>query len=135
MTYQKDLTPDTYHGRPQENVLAFGWLDKDYPFDTGETDPSVLLYFDWLLEGDYFRGFHMCEFCTEKDTYGRVPNGNGSYRILDPRSGITYVAPVLVKHYIEKHQYLIPNEVEETILYCIGLGDKDPNIYGGRLCT
>ena len=36
--------------------------------------------------------------------------GNGEIRVVDTASGITYVAPVLVLHYVVAHGYLPPPE-------------------------
>ena len=89
----------------------------------------------WLASRpvELYRGKHRCELCAEPSdlvkTY--LPNGividpkcsraqwiderssNGEIRVS--REGITFAAPVLIVHYIEKHNYLPPDQFLKAI--------------------
>ena len=41
--------------------------------------------------------------------------GNGEIRVTD-RSGVTYVAPVLIRHYVSEHEYVPPRQFIDAVL-------------------
>ncbi len=73
-----------------------------------------------------FRGAHLCEFCpappvvtTPKGLRLIEPppgtSGNGEIRVVGS-GGRTYVAPVMVLHYIDAHAYRPPQAFIEAVL-------------------
>jgi hypothetical protein len=62
-------------------------------------------------------GFHVCEFCLQPPEKKPPPEttGNGEIRVVDVH-GITYVAPVLVLHYVVAHEYLPPPKFTEAAI-------------------
>ena len=52
-------------------------------------------------------GLHTCEFCNRYSSTGSfgVPNGD-----------ILFVAPTMIAHYVERHQYAPPEEFIRAVL-------------------
>jgi hypothetical protein len=122
--YFPDLTPYEYgQTAPQTNVLNVGWLSAAHAFPIGIPNERLVQALRRLIASpvNLYRGWHICEFCPGPPTIvspGRLPMldppqrtmGNGEIRVVATASGITYVAPVLVLHYVVAHGYLPPPE-------------------------
>jgi hypothetical protein len=125
-----DLTPYEY-GReaPRPNVLNVGWLSIEHPFQKGEVSVDFLRTLQRLVTSpvNLYRGSHLCEFCPpppkELSAGGAVwvlkppagTTGNGEIRVPG-LNGLVYVAPVLVAHYVEAHQYVPPAEFVDAVM-------------------
>ena len=123
MTYFADLTPYKYGGeKPRPDVLNIGWLSIAEPFESATPDRRLLNALAELISKpqNLYRGFHTCEFCpappSKMTRHGiALPDwppetrGNGEIRVL-ASSGLTYVAPVLVLHYVAVHHYRPPQQ-------------------------
>ena len=121
--YFLDLTPYEYRGtEPQANVLNVGWLSAAHPVPSGAPDERLIAALRRLVASpvNLYRGSHLCEFCPRPPTKlspGGIPmldplpgtTGNGEIRVT-AASGTTYVAPVLIIHYVLAHGYLPPQE-------------------------
>jgi len=99
---------------------AIGWLSKDHPYQRGElTSEALSALHAFMNEAVTFWiacGHHRCEFCP---TTGPWTLANTSSReILVPAIDVIYVAPVLILHYIEAHQYKPPDEFIDALLAC-----------------
>jgi len=125
----EDLTPYNYDPPRFEGELAVGWLDGDIPAESiGRIEPDrarTLLIerltfaaahlqttaIDWM-------GTHNCSFCdgpqTPLDDRGLSIWGNGEFRVLDGDDTI-YVAPTLIAHYVEAHDYLPPAKFVDAV--------------------
>jgi len=127
--YFPDLTSYEY-GRtePQANVLNVGWLSAAHPFSNGVPDHRLISALQRLAASpvNLYRGSHLCEFCPPPPTKlspGGIPllypfpgtTGNGEIRIT-ATNGITYVAPVLILHYVVAHGYLPPREFVDAAI-------------------
>lgn len=123
MGYIADLSPYNYKpfckGPPDDRVLAVGWLDSSVPFTKGSSDPHLLRVLKILAAKpvNLTRGFYTCPYC-------RRARGNGEIRVAGV-NGLTYAAPVLISHYVEKHNYLPPVEFIEAVR---ALTDLPPRI-------
>jgi hypothetical protein len=121
--YFPDLTPYEY-GRtePQPNVLNVGWLSASQEFAVSIPNERLVHALGRLIAFpvNLYRGSHMCEFCPDPPEIVspggiRMLNpppgttGNGEIRVTSA-TGTTYVAPVLVLHYVVAHGYLPPQE-------------------------
>jgi len=126
--YFRDLTPYEY-GRedPRPDVLNIGWLSREHAFEWGEAESEFVLALRRLVASpvNLYRGMHLCEFCPEPPvvlsarghrTIDPPPDitGNGEVRV--PGRGVTYVAPVLIAHYVEVHSYVPPREFVDAVL-------------------
>jgi hypothetical protein len=98
-------------------VRAVGWLSSEHRFATGQLAPafvtklremcrlwgSGLEALGWPVAG----GFHTCEVC------GNV-RATGNLGV--PGSGVLFVAPEMVAHYVADHSYAPPPEFVEAVL-------------------
>ena len=103
---------------------TFGWLDPSAEFRTGPCpEPAVRR----LVEAaktpvQRTRGFHLCEFCEEREPMGTTyPTGDGGKLLLGSAclevfdgEGNVWIAPNLVLHYIDSHRYLPPDPILEV---------------------
>lgn len=129
MPYYQDLTPYEYmrlEGFPPG--LNVGWLSIDHPFKNGIVPAETIAKFKALdARGRMFlaAGHHACEFCphlaNRHPAHSFEYEGEtfflGSAEIwVTSSAGICYVAPNLIIHYIEAHQYLPPEEFIQAVL-------------------
>jgi hypothetical protein len=124
-----DLTPYEY-GRadPCATVVNIGWLSIEHSFPKGDVSADFVRTLRRLVASpvNLYRGSHLCEFCppppkelSPGGTWMVKPplgtTGNGEIRVsgLD---GTVYVAPVLIAHYVEAHQYVPPAEFVDAVM-------------------
>jgi len=133
MAYYEDLTTFVYgREQPNENILNVGWLSDSEHFHKGKVSNDFLSALKVLVENpvNLYRGVHHCEFCPPpiyepipNRIVSRIvrdcPNGNGEIRIQYKDK--TFVAPVLVYHYVTEHNYKPPSEFIQAVL------DSAPN--------
>jgi hypothetical protein len=112
-----DLSPFTYTRKPkcgEFDVVSVGWLDGDHEYTKGEFDlerwPKIKTIFEASEPVHLTRGAHNCALC------GRA-SGNGEYHAYNPRTDRIYIAPALILHYIQAHQYVPPKEFVEAVLH------------------
>ncbi len=122
-----DLSRYTYTAaEPGVDMRNIGWLGEASTFPTGKADPRVR---DTLLRfaaerRNWMRGWHNCELCTVEspievpsrwDARGLQYLGNGELHV-PTASKVTYVAPTLLIHYMDAHEYLPPREFLDAVL-------------------
>ena len=118
MTYYPDLGHETQIARG-EHIRAVGWLHPDHEFPKGETtgefrDKLREIASHWIestvaLRWAVAAGAHTCEFCGERGASGNsgVPYGD-----------VLFVAPELICHYVEEHNYSPPVGFQKAVLEC-----------------
>lgn len=119
MAYFDDLSHYTYFPRYPANYLNVGWLSATSPYSQGTVSDYFLSALEQLVKKPvhFCMGYHDCEFCQileEIARLNRTPSyqsrlGNGEVHVPG-ENGKTYVAPVLVYHYVKEHQYKPPEE-------------------------
>jgi hypothetical protein len=125
--YFADLTPYEY-GREtrRKGMLNVGWLSKSHDFPTGPVSSEFVNALRRLVTSpvNLYRGYHYCEFCPgpavtlgsgNVDLIDVQTKGNGEIRVTDS-IGNTYVAPVLICHYVEMHRYRPPEIFVHAVL-------------------
>ena len=125
MAWIEDLQIYDYDPPLVDGELAVGWLDTGHPIPTGDLSPLLRdLMIDrltyaaaWLQTGTMdWMGTHDCAFCPGPTV--PLPNnalwGSGEFRVTG-KSGTVFVAPSLVAHYVEAHQYSPPAEFTEAV--------------------
>jgi hypothetical protein len=112
VTYFPDLTPYIY-GSSARGLLNVGWLDNKHPYTQGPVDARLIEKVKTLATKpvELYMGVHTCELCGKRES--RSHQGNGEIRVS--RENITYAAPVLIVHYMEKHCYLPPFEFLKAV--------------------
>ena len=133
----EDLTPFTY-SEIDERLCALnvGWLGAGHSFPVVPPGADFVVALRKLVAKpvNLYRGRHQCEFCPSPPPESRngllwstAPDeimGNGEIHVRG-EDGTTYVAPVLVRHYVEAHQYSPP---PAFVLACLALAsDSMPN--------
>jgi hypothetical protein len=132
--YFEDLTPCSYGRAPSADVLSVGWLSRDHTFAVG---PAPQPFVDALAElasrpVNLYRGVHLCEFRPSPPkvlSEGGIPMidplpgtaGNGEIHVTD--GDLTYVAPVMVLHYVTAHSYLPPAQ----FIRAVEVSNRRPN--------
>ena len=112
MSYYEDLTPYNYcHYSAVE--LNVGWLQKDQTFNAGEAPEGFLDKLKKYSEDDFLvlqtKGCHGCDFCQENNF------SSNEIRVVG-KDGSVYASPYLIIHYIEKHNYLPPQEFIDAVM-------------------
>lgn len=105
MPYFKDLEPCTAFPGEWKNLQSVGWLAKGHEYPRGPVDLHLLQRMSqlgWHPPGAS-TAFHRCEFCGEGP-----PAHSETGAIFVPGEGVLYVAPRMIRHYIQKHGYQPP---------------------------
>ena len=100
------------------HVRAVGWLSRDQPFPTGAEPHAPFLgrlrrlcerWSDGIvvLGWPVAAGAHTCDLCGQFRASGNIGV---------PARGVLFVAPEMVAHYVERHQYLPPSEFVAAVL-------------------
>jgi hypothetical protein len=114
--YFADLTHYIYHGSTNTiKIYNIGWLVKGKPFPTGITTDEFQAKLHILSQHrvNLCRGFHTCEFCIKHD----AQRGNGEIRVFgNANDGIIYVAPMMIHHYVQCHEYKPPQEFITAVM-------------------
>jgi hypothetical protein len=109
----KDLTPYKYSKRKGlENGISVGWIEGDDLLrNSGKVPPELVKLLKQYEVQNRCRGFHMCEYCSEWGT--EVGMGNGIWVV---KGETLYIAPYLIIHYIEEHNYQPPEEFIDAVI-------------------
>lgn len=132
MPHFDDLSPNTYFDRWQDTLLSVGWLERGHEFPRGTVSPA---FFDALVrllvdpwQPGAFAGRAPCSFCqfsggpatlSLADT--NVKLGSANVFVPGLAQGV-FVAPSLVVHYIDAHEYVPPLELQRAVLECPEMG-------------
>lgn len=132
-----DLELCRYHTGPFDAdnwsvpLQAIGWLEYPRRYNTGATPSGLLPRLQMLVRqartaySHYnFRGAMSCSICksTGLDSPGPIWSQEN---IFVPGSGVVYVAPGGIAHYIEGHSYLPPEEFIDAVLTCPDCGSSE----------
>ena len=114
--YIKDGENKDYSGRSIERCYSWGWLTSERHFKTGWEDLSEKQLFLTKLKTlpvvDIHRGQHTDEGLGLTIGCGIKSNGLIKFR----SKNVLYIAPVSVIYYIEKLNYIPPEEVIDAII-------------------
>ena len=130
MSYYQDLSPFSELGLPpSESVLAVGWLDAGNDYKKGQVSrdvaDSLLGLLSNVWEPGVTAGRHRCTFCyitggpTSIYASDRsIELGSSNLYLPSESQKVLYVAPSLIVHYMDAHEYLPPAEFQEAVLRC-----------------
>ncbi|GAB3150836.1 hypothetical protein GCM10027290_39010 [Micromonospora sonneratiae] len=133
--YFPDLSSYEYGPLAFPCPVAFnvGWLDVSESFSSGPVCEGFLEKLGFMVESpiNVTRGAHLCAFCLVEvqSKCGEKMNGmlmvqsverlgglgNGEI-VVKGEGGVCYFAPVLIYHYVEKHEYQPPDEFVDAVL-------------------
>jgi hypothetical protein len=140
--FYEDLSSCSYFSHfcePGEKLKAVGWLGFGHPHTQRRTrTPELrfrqlvkLLQRPW--EPCHFMGYHDCEFCPEEtrelNGMGRIECGGyvshfGIHNLFVPGENCVYVAPSMILHYIDVHDYEPPEVFWEAVMNCPEMGTE-----------
>lgn len=108
----EDLAP--YGGAP--NIVAVGWLERGHAHPVGVIAVEVFEKLAALLTDPWqpavAGGGHACDLCLYK------PEAMGGNNVYVPGDGKVFVAPELILHYMNAHQYWPPDEFCRAVIAC-----------------
>jgi hypothetical protein len=130
--YFPDLTPCSYFPiDPGGRLLAVGWLDPGHEYDRGEVSLEFVRKLVELLADPWqpvtLLGWHDCGFCRltgGPSTFRLGPSADGPEvqvgiaNVFVTGRGVLYVAPSLILHYIDAHEYAPPAQFQQAVLAC-----------------
>jgi hypothetical protein len=97
-------------------LRSVGWLEIGHEFPTGSSSAEFISALHGHLANPfgvwYFMGSHECELCPPD----QGPSGNGELYI--PTAKLCYVAPLMIAHYVDAHNYKPPQEFVDALLEC-----------------
>lgn len=103
-------------------MRAVGWLSNTHPFTTGSVPESFLTALHEHIQDAWqpvvAAGFHECELCP----INPAMNGNN---LWIPGVTVLYLAPGMIEHYIQDHQYQPPQEFINAVLSCPSQGTPE----------
>lgn len=132
MAHFEDLTSNTYFERWEDVLVSIGWLDAEHEFRHGRVSADffhalvLLLVEPW--QPAVFPGRGKCARCRFSGGPGVVSFGGtkitvGSNNLFVP--GVdrkVFVAPSLIAHYIDAHEYSPPEDFQTAVLACPEMG-------------
>jgi hypothetical protein len=104
--YFKDLHREESHFGVVK--IKIGWLDEGQPYMMGVAPAEFVEKMKKIPLSVHTKGWHNCPFCGKSKSYSQylINIGDKTY----------YDVPEMIVHYIEKHDYLPPQEFIDTIM-------------------
>jgi hypothetical protein len=128
MAFFADLSPCTYFPiTPVDRLLAVGWLDRDRSYRRASVDETVFARLCELLHDPWqpfvTPGAHDCPFCRftggpAQLNYRDSTVQLGANNLFVSGDGVLLVAPSLILHYIDAHEYAPPEQFCQAVLNC-----------------
>lgn len=127
LAHYDDLSECDYFGDSHGRLRAIGWLQEGHPYPRGQPPRA---FFEALValtispwEPIVLAGRHECPFCVftggpTELRVGGVRVAVGAANIFVPARDAVYVAPSLVLHYIDAHEYAPPSEFQDAVTTC-----------------
>ena len=128
MAYCADLTPCDYFTPEHDGrLIAVGWLAHGHDYSRGDVSTDVVARIHQLLVNPWApavcMGAHDCEFCRfsagpRQFTLDNTTAPLGVSNLFVPATDRLYVAPSLILHYIDAHEYSPPTEFCDAVMSC-----------------
>jgi|HubBroStandDraft_6_1064221.scaffolds.fasta_scaffold334625_2 hypothetical protein len=109
------------------NLRAVGWLARWHDYARGEVSAEFMGALVGLLVEPWqpleYDGVHQCPFCRFTGGPGTVRFGFttvsvGNSNLFVPAKDVIYVAPSLIAHYVDAHDYAPPEQFQQAVLTC-----------------
>lgn len=127
MAHFEDLSDWPLAGMPIGTLKAVGWLELGAPYPIGSVSERFFEALVRLLVEPWqpavAAGRHPCTSCKFSGgptglTYKGTTILLGASNVYVPGDGVIYVAPSLVAHYVDAHEYQPPAEFIDAVLRC-----------------
>jgi len=96
---------------------AIGWLEHGQPFPQGAPHPDFVTALKRHVD-DAGRWLPLVTFGAHFCDLGPCENAGSAQYVVIPAPSCFYVAPELITHYVERHQYAPPDEFVTAVLAC-----------------
>ncbi|NRD44297.1 hypothetical protein [Corallococcus exiguus] len=125
--FRQDLDPISYLEGTGAAQVAVGWLERGQPFSRGLVDEAFFMALARLCAAPWqpfvTAGRQPCTFCRFSGGPALVARKGvhvpiGASNVFVPGAERLYVAPTMVVHYIDAHEYLPPAEFQDAVLRC-----------------
>jgi hypothetical protein len=112
---------------PSGRLVAVGWLGRESLYERGYVSTSVFAKLVDLLADPWQPnervGMHYCDLCrftggNPDMTYRGISVRMGTANLYVPDEGYIFVAPSLILHYIDAHEYAPPETFCAAVLAC-----------------
>jgi hypothetical protein len=142
--FYEDLSNYCYYLKtPVSTVRNVGWLDKGKPYKTGTVPVDFLTKLSSIILGNNIvdtqvnriRSAHPCALsdCGSLEIMdGERSETLGAAEIWIPscEGGVFFASPSMIYHYVEKHDYLPPQEfVAAVVAFDLAISYKAQDIY------
>ena len=135
MTYVEDLSSCEMFAHPDapEQILAVGWLERGHAYQQGPVreevvDALITLFVNPWQQPIAVNETQECSFCRlskGRDALARIyqkgsmlPISIGGPYLFVPSHRCVYVAPAMILHYIDAHEYEPPQPFCQAFLAC-----------------
>ncbi|MBN8228925.1 hypothetical protein JYK02_15555 [Corallococcus macrosporus] len=128
MAHFQDLAPCSYMRLWEQSSLAVGWLEKGNAYPRGAVDEKFFRALLRLCAKPWqppvvSAGVHLCSLCQfagrlAGSSYGGASGAIGTENVFIPGETKVFVAPAMIVHYIDAHEYVPPREFQEAVLKC-----------------
>ena len=138
MAHHVDLSVCDYFGFGGPRLIAVGWLEAGVDIPTGPLpDDDVIEKLAGMIAEPWqpcaAAGFHTCSLCRlgvgprslaimRPTMKSSIHVEMGISNIFVPGTDAVYVAPSLVMHYLDAHEYTLPEVFVEAIRGCPPMG-------------
>ena len=142
MTYFEDLSSIYVDPDASINILAVGWLERGRAYQKGAVQEEVVAALVKLLVHPWqpavTAGRHACSFCRFSGgpgtlVYKGTKIAMGSANLFVPGDHCVYVAPSLMVHYMDAHEYAPPQPFCQALLACSPM--RSPAYYRALLTS
>jgi hypothetical protein len=124
MAYFADGAPCEYVGGLP--FLAMGWLEPGFPHARGELDKAFVRKLIELAVDPFqpfaLAGFHRCGFCRLSGglvfRYENTSIPVGASNIFVPDGDRLFIAPSMILHYMDAHEYAPAEDFQRAVLSC-----------------
>ncbi|GAA4448432.1 hypothetical protein [Novipirellula rosea] len=128
MAHYADLAPCDYFTSDHDGKLvAVGWLARGHEFSRGDVDSDLVTRIHQLLVNPWqpcvAMGPHPCDFCRVSGGPGQITMDTisatlGVSNLFVPADNRLFVAPSLILHYIDAHDYSPPQDFCDAVMAC-----------------
>ncbi len=135
MAHYADLTPCDYFTPDHDGKLvAVGWLARGHDFPRGDVASAFIARLHHLLVNPWqpclAMGRHSCDFCRVSGgpgqfTLNNVPAILGATNLFVPTNDRLFVAPSLILHYIDAHDYMPHPDFCDAVMACPEMRSMD----------
>ncbi len=112
----------------EQSSLAVGWLERGHAYPRGAVEEKFFAALLRLCANPWqppvvSAGFHVCSLCQfagrlKGTSYFGAGGATGTANVFIPGETQVFIAPTMIVHYIDAHEYVPPMEFQDAVLQC-----------------